>query len=405
LAARTQARIDALQDSSAEFQAKAQKYATSKARKNERFMMATAMAGWRRSMQVWSKQQQKLDEVPYCGHDMQTHTLTMWNTRKCGRVQASVWKMPPMGEKVDIIKAVKMYRKSRKEREATFLTGTDAEEGDPDDNAEPDSPKSSDAGETKEVVPLGESRPMSPATPVLTRKDLVLTLTKAFMTCRGAKPVLATPEDEEKWSEAFFSFMDVNSNGRISMGDLDGSLDALNLDPDEVLPLGLSVKTAYRFLMDPDGFVRKKRFVAYAPKEEEDELTKLVANVTSPKSRKPKGELLPELEDEEEEDREDDTELQSYLKQHRPKEPPDCSEHVLLPPDPPNEALIAKTRARDGDKAVIKVLENPKKESTYSCGNGLDYLARKRDGMDSQTAMLWVFTHHNHTNYAREDTE
>merc|ERR1719353_1148243 len=108
------------------------------------------------------------------------------------------------------------------------------------------------------------------------------------------------------------------------MGDLDGSLDALNLDPDDVLPRNdatgevMSVKTAYRFLMDPDGFVRKKRFVAYAPREEEDELTKLVANVTSPKSRKkvlPENELLPEVEDEEDEDKEDDAELQVYLKE------------------------------------------------------------------------------------------
>jgi hypothetical protein len=200
--------------------------------------------------------------------------------------------------------------------------------------------------------------------------------------------------------------MDVNSNGRISMGDLDGSLDALNLDPDEVLPPGLSVKTAYRFLMDPDGFVRKKRFVAYAPKEEEDELAKLVASATSPKGRKKvfESEANPEPEDEgEDEDKEDDEELQVYLKEHRPKEPPDCDQHVFLPPEEPNAALIARNRARDGDKAIIKVLENPRKIQTYSCGNGLDYLACKKEGMDSQTAMLWVFTHQNNSSYARED--
>merc|ERR1719240_125336 len=237
-----QAKLDALQDSSAEFKAKAQKYAASKQHRNDRFMMATAMEGWRRSMQVWSKQQQLLEEVPYCGEDMETHTLTMWNTRKCGRLQsASVWRMPPVGEKVDVIKAVKMYRKSRKERDATFMTATDMGETAAGESAEPDSPHSSDQSDLKLSVPLGETRPITPATPVLTRKDLVLTLTKAFMGRRGAEPVLDTPEDEEKWSEAFFSFMDVNSNGRISMGDLDGSLDALNLDPDEVLPDGLTV--------------------------------------------------------------------------------------------------------------------------------------------------------------------
>jgi hypothetical protein len=191
------------------------------------------------------------------------------------------------------------------------------------------------------------------------------------------------------------------------MGDLDGSLDALNLDPDEVLPAGMSVKVAYRFLMDPDGFVRKKRFVAYAPKEEEDELTKLVASATSPKGRGPRkpSEEPFEVEEEdyqEDDDKEDDAELQVYLKQHRPKEPPDCSENVFLPPESPNLAQIARNRARDGDKALIKALENPRKIQTYSCGNGLDYLARKREGVDSQTAMLWVFTHQNNTNYAQE---
>ena len=40
---------------------------------------------------------------------------------------------------------------------------------------------------------------------------------------------------------------------------------------------------------------------------------------------------------------------------------------------------------------LSEALENPKKIQNYSCGNGLDYLARKRDGLDSQTAMLWVF--------------
>jgi len=134
---------------------------------------------------------------------------------------------------------------------------------------------------------------------------------------------------------------------------------------------------------------------------------KLTGSATSPKSRKKvfsDNEVPPELvEDEEDEDREDDGELQVYLKEHRPKEEPDCDAKVFLPPEPPNSAQIAKLRARDGDKALIKVLENPRKVQTYSCGNGLDYLARKREGMDSQTAMLWVFTHHNNTNYARDD--
>merc|ERR1719191_939609 len=109
--------------------------------------MATAMEGWRRSMQVYMKQHQVLEEVPYFGSDLDTHQLTMWNTRKCGRlvgsVDGSVWRMPPVGEKVDIIKAVKMYRKSKKEREATFLTATDAMGETEQSDALLDSPQSS----------------------------------------------------------------------------------------------------------------------------------------------------------------------------------------------------------------------------------------------------------------------
>merc|ERR1719163_691101 len=192
LAKREAARIAALQDSSAEFMAKSKRYQESKKTKNDRFMLATAMEGWRRSMQVQSKQQQRLEEVPYTGMDMETHTLAMWNTRKCGRLQNEggrtsdclVWRMPPVGDNVDIIKAVKMYRKSKKERDATFLTATDAHEA--GEMYDPDSPKSSDGTQFQETVPLGASRPISPSSPVLTKRDLVLTLTKAFMARRVA---------------------------------------------------------------------------------------------------------------------------------------------------------------------------------------------------------------------------
>jgi len=197
-----------------------------------------------------------------------------------------------------------------------------------------------------------------------------------------------------------------------------------------VLPPGLSMRIAYRMLMESDGFIhkgtrRRPKFVAYIPEAEEDELTKMINSATSPKARgKPKvaDDLwAPDIEEEVEgEEKEDDEELQAYLKEHRPKESPDCDAHVHLPPDPPNPALMARARAQaakeaareapaigaslvaPGDAKLIKALENPKKIQNYSCGNGLDYLARKRDGLDSQTAMLWVFTHHNNTNYAQE---
>ena len=64
--------------------------------------------------------------------------------------------------------------------------------------------------------------------------------------------------------------MDVNSSGRISSGDLHSSLDCLNLDPEAVLPPGLSMRIAYRMLMESDGFIHKgtrkrPKFVAYIP--------------------------------------------------------------------------------------------------------------------------------------------
>jgi len=105
------------------------------------------------------------------------------------------------------------------------------------------------------------------------------------------------------------------------------------------------------------------------------------------------------------EDIEDDGELQAYLREHGPEEPPDCDAHVFLPPDEPSALHMRTERARKGDALVIKELEHLRKMPEYSCGNGLDYLARKRDGMDSETAMLWVFTHPNTGNFPRDEKE
>lgn len=65
------------------------------------------------------------------------------------------------------------------------------------------------------------------------------------------------------------------------------------------------------------------------------------------------------------------------------------------------QAEIAKKRALKTDQEVIRQLESKKRPAQYTCGSGLDYMARRKDGMGYKSAMFWVFTHHNPTHEAQ----
>jgi len=204
----------------------------------------------------------------------------------------------------------------------------------------------------------------------------------------GSTSNMKSLDDLEVWSKKAFDWMDMHESGVLQYAEFEESCAALDFRG------AFDAKNAFRVLAyrQPGGGSCIRR---------EDFAVELPSPVSSPSKEPGAQPRFAAVEDVEESLEATEAEaalrVDHYLREHAPQDPDEIDEEVTAQVQPVNLAQMARQRALRGDKVVIEELEKGDKQVEYTCGNGLDYLARKAENYTTGMAMLWVLTHQNPT--------